>query len=63
MNKKIIEYTVVVEPTWDISKAVNDMLASGWEIHGQSMLSNMGNIIQPLVKYEQLSRDSFRDIF
>lgn len=52
VNNKIIEYTIVVEPTWEISPKVNELLANGWEIHGPSMLSNMGNIIQPMVKYE-----------
>lgn len=48
--KPKVEYTVVVEPTWEISQAVNNLLDEGWEIHGPSMLSHKGNVIQPLLR-------------
>ncbi len=46
----VVEYTVVVEPTWDISKAVNALLDNGWKLHGHSMMTNLGNVIQPMIK-------------
>lgn len=49
-TKPKVEYTVVVEPTWEISQAVNKLLDEGWEIHGPSMLSHKGNVIQPLLR-------------
>lgn len=53
----VAEYTVVVEPTWDISKAVNALLDNGWKLHGHSMMSNLGNVIQPMIKLKDDSSE------
>ena len=55
MNRRPIEYKLVVGGSYAVYQSVAELVANGWWLHGELLRLNDTQVARELVKYEPLS--------